>query len=235
MLDHSKAFKALSDFIHVLLTPYDLNLVLDDLAIRLCEILEITGTGVSLASDGHLKVATALPPEIKPVEDVQEMTQEGPCVTAFRASEAVVISDLEAADWRSKWPKFCAAAIEANLRAVAAIPMQVGGEAFGAVSLYSHEVKGWTDNEIFLTQTFADAATVYLLNASNFDRERALNEQLQHALESRVLIEQAKGILAEANKTDVKAAFEMMRNYSRNQNLGIRKVAEAIVERGLRL
>lgn len=235
MLDHPKALKALSDFLHTLLTPYDLNLVLDDLAVRLCDILQIAGAGVSLAQEGRLKMATALPPAIMPIEATQEATQTGPCIAAFQARQTVAVNDLSEAEHREMWPKYCATAEEIGLQAAAGIPMQVSDKSFGAVSLYATEVKHWQEDELFLARTFADAATVYLMNSSSYDRERALNEQLQHALDSRVVIEQAKGILAEAHGTDVQTAFESIRTHSRNHNTRVREVAEAIVERGLRL
>src|SRR5690625_6055013 len=89
--------------------------------------------------------------------------------------------------------------------------MKIEKHYIGAISLYSQEVREWKEEDLFLARIFADAATVYLLNASTYDRERLLNQQLQQALDSRILIEQAKGIIAEARGVDVQAAFELIR------------------------
>ncbi len=235
MPDHSKVFTALSDFIRTLLTPYDIDLALNDLAIRLCELLEVEGAGVSLAKDDHLRLATALPPDITPLEETQSAHQSGPCVTAFRKGQAVMVNDLHDSKCRQTWPEYCKTAAEIDYRAVAGIPMKIEDNAFGAINLYSKRAREWGEREIFLTQTFADAATVYLLNASTFDRERVLNKHLQHALDSRVLVEQAKGIIAEARGITVDEAFELIRRQARSRNASLRSVAEAIVTLGLRL
>ena len=235
MANNSKILTTLSDFMRTLLTPYDVDLALDDLALRLCEILEMEGAGVSLAKDGRLQSATALPPAISPLEETQEATQSGPCVTAYRTTETVAVSDLRKSEHCEAWPEYCASADQIGYRAVAGIPMKIEKHSIGAISLYSQEVREWKEEDLFLARIFADAATVYLLNASTYDRERLLNQQLQQALDSRSLIEQAKGIIAEARGVDVQAAFELIRRQARSRNASLRSVAEAIVKLGLRL
>lgn len=235
MANQSKVLTTLSDFMRTLLTPYDVDLALDDLAIRLCEILEVEGAGVSLAKDDRLQSATALPPAIMPLEETQEATQTGPCVTAFRTGKTVAINDLRESQFCQQWPEYCRTADRIGYRAVASIPMQIEKDSIGAISLYSQEVRAWQDDDLYLAQIFADAATVYLLNASTYDRERLLNKQLQHALDSRIFIEQAKGIIAEARGVEVHEAFELIRRQARSRNASLRSVAEAIVTLGLRL
>lgn len=235
MVDYQNVFNTFTDFVSTLLTPYDVDLALDDLAVRLREMLEIDGAGVSLAKDGELRLATAVPSDIKPLEDIQARTQLGPCVAAFRSKEAIAIVDIQQPEHRDAWPEYCAMAAEIPVESVAAIPMRIGENAIGAVNLYAHETRQWDDQEITLAQAFADAASVYLLNASSYDTQRTVNRHLQHALESRILIEQAKGITAEARGIDIEDAFELIRKQARSRNASLRSVAEAIVRLGLRL
>lgn len=235
MIDYQNVFNTFTDFVSTLLSPYDVDLALDDLAIRLRELLEIDGAGVSLAKDGELQLATAVPSAIKPLEDVQVRAQLGPCVSAFRKQQAITVTDLQRPLHREEWPEYCATAAKIPINSVAAIPMRIGENAIGAVNLYAHEIRSWDDQEITLAQAFADAATVYLLNASTYDTQRTLNRHLQNALDSRILIEQAKGITAEARGIDVEDAFELIRKQARSRSASLRSVAEAIVRLGLRL
>src|SRR5690625_4831385 len=127
-----------------LLTPYDVDLALDDLALRLCEILEMEGAGVSLAKDGRLQSATALPPAISPLEETQEATQSGPCVTAYRTTETVAVSDLRESEHCEAWPEYCASADQIGYRAVAGYPMKTGNHPIGA---FSPNPQGWPEGK----------------------------------------------------------------------------------------
>src|SRR5690625_3951794 len=100
-----------------LLTPYDVDLALDDLALRLCEILEMECAGVSLTKHGPRQSSTALPPAISPLEETQEATQSGPCVTAYRTTEPVAVSDLLKSEHCEAWPEYCASADQLRYRA----------------------------------------------------------------------------------------------------------------------
>lgn len=235
MLDYKKVFNTLTEFASSLLTPYDVDLALEDLALRLRDLLEIDGAGVSLAKDGELYLATAIPDDMRVLEEVQVSTQSGPCVDAFKTEKAVVIADLQSNQFKDRWPKYCAKARELSVSSIAAIPMGVADNAVGAVNLYSRKQRSWSDEEITLARAFADAATVYLLNSATYDNQRTLNRHLQNALESRILIEQAKGIIAEARGIDVETAFELIRKQARSRSAPLRSVAEAIVRLGLRL
>lgn len=235
MINQGRAFEMLAEFITSLLTPYDIDLALDDLANRVRDLLDIAGVGVALIKDEKLQLATALPDEMRALENVQVETQRGPCIDALRSDEFVAVNNLRDASWRDKWPQYCRMAEEVGVHAVAGIPMRIKEQSIGAVNLYSKQVKTWSDQELFYAQTFANAASIYLLNASAFDQERELATYLQRALDSRVLIEQAKGITAEANGIKMDAAFELIRNRARSRNASIRSVAEAIVSLGLRL
>jgi GAF domain-containing protein len=108
-------------------------------------------------------------------------------------------------------------------------------ETIGALNIYSREPREWSDEDIAVAVVLADVATTYVLNASKLHDQEQLSEQLQEALESRVVIEQAKGITAQKKSVTVDHAFQLMRGHARNNHASLRMVAEAIVEVGLRV
>ncbi len=230
-----RVLTTLSEFVRLLLTPYDVDAVLDDLTVRLQEVLELTGCGVSLAGNGKLQMATAIPERIIRLEREQERMQLGPCVSAFRSGEVVTVPDLQDPSIVAAWPDYCAVAAQIGIASVAGVPMKLGEQTVGAIDLHSAAPREWPSEQLTIAQIFADAATAYLINASTYDRQQRLNEQLQQALDSRVVIEQAKGIIAEARGIDVDAAFQIIRRHARSHGSSLRAVADAIVSLGLRL
>lgn len=120
--------------------------------------------------------------------------QAGPCAEAVRAGAVVAIVDLRTHGGR--WPAYADAAASLGVIAAAGIPMRNGGRALGVLNLYDNAPRPWIDDDLDVAQSLADMATSYVLNASKLDQERGTSEQLQRALSSRIVIEQAKGILA---------------------------------------
>jgi AmiR/NasT family two-component response regulator len=112
--------------------------------------------------------------------------------------------------------------------------MRLDDEVLGAMNIYSAEPRLWTDDEIATAQVLADMATSYLVNASELEKSRRTSEQLQEALQSRVVIEQAKGILSAERRISMDEAFETLRRHARNHNANLRAVADAVVNLGLR-
>ena len=110
--------------------------------------------------------------------------------------------------------------------------MRLADQIIGALNLYSPEPRRWTDEDISVARVLADVATSYVVNASKLRQQEQLSEQLQHALQSRVIIEQAKGITAQQNSVTVDQAYQLMRRHARNNNASLRLVAEAIVAPG---
>jgi AmiR/NasT family two-component response regulator len=113
--------------------------------------------------------------------------------------------------------------------------MQLDDQIIGALNLYSSEPREWSDVDIAVARVLADVATSYVVNASKLRQQEQLSEQLQEALESRIIIEQAKGITAYKNAVSIDAAFQLMRRHARNNNASLRLVAEAIVAVGLQV
>lgn len=222
----------LSRFLRSLLTPYDIADALDELTTTVQEALELAGAGVSVARDGGLQFATAHPSALEDLERFQENAQAGPCVEAFHTSRPVAFDNL--AEETDRWPRYCTMAADMGITAVAGIPMKVADRTIGALNLYAVD-RSWSEQDLSVASIFADAASVYLVNSSTYDRQRRLNGQLQEALSSRVVIEQAKGIIAQTHGVSTDEAFERIRSYARNTRASLRQVAEEIVDDGLRL
>ncbi|PFG38600.1 GAF domain-containing protein [Georgenia soli] len=232
MYDHDLFVSTLSDFVRTLVEPYDTDTVLDDLAASVRETLHLTGAGVSLAEDGRIRMATVIPPHLVLLENYQEEHQTGPSVDAFRESRAVVVSDAD--ELRARWPGYAALAIECGTHAVAALPLALSGRTFGTLTMYA-ESREWPEPDLAAASLFGGMATAYLVHESVHQQQQQLNSQLTHALESRIVIEQAKGILAEAHGETVETAFERIRSHARSHSVKVRDVSEAIVRMGLRL
>ena len=233
LYDHSLYLRTLSEFTRVLLTPYDVHVVLDQLATRVTEVLGLLGSGVSLAEGDRLAFDAGVGGPVTVLERLQEATQIGPCVTAFRSGQVVTVSDLGGENER--WPAYCRTARALGVQAVASIPMRLGDQAVGAMDLYAAESRTWDEDDMSAAVVMADMATAYLINASQHRQQVELAEQPQHALDARVVIEQAKGMIAGKAGITPDAAFDQLRRHARGRGATVRAVAEAVVNLGLDL
>jgi GAF domain-containing protein len=233
MYDQSLFMRTLSQFSAALLNPYDVDSALTDLMERLTGVLGLSGSGVALAHDGHLELTTALPEPLMQLERVQIKHQSGPCVEAYRTSTVVAIADL--GEEHARWPEYCATAEKLQLSSVAGIPMRLSGTSFGALNLYADGPRPWPREDIEAAVVMADMATNYLINSSKIRQQELLSEQLQHALDSKSIIEQAKGIVASENSISIDEAFNRLRSQARREKVTVRSLAEAIVQRGMKL
>jgi GAF domain-containing protein len=233
MYDQSLFLQTLSRFAVVLPARYDLEDALGELAESVTAVLGLSGSGVTMAEDGRLRFVTAVSEASGELERNQEEQQAGPCRSAFESGEVVRVTDVR--NEAVRWPEFSATATRVGVAAVAGIPMRLADEIVGALNLYSPEPREWSDGDIAVARVLADVATSYVVNASALRQQEQLSEQLQEALESRVVIEQAKGITAQQNTVTVDRAYQMMRRHARNNNSSLRIVAEAIVAVGLQV
>lgn len=230
MYDHPLFLRTISDFARLLLTPYDMDTTLQELAERTTDVLGLAGSGVSLMVDEQLVFGTAVPERVAALECAQVASQEGPCVQACHTGLVVAVADLAAKDG---WQAYRQVAAEHGIGAVAGVPMALGGQIVGALNLYAEGTRDWTSQDLAAVQVLADMCTSILINASHVRHQEQLNEQLQHALNSRVVIEQAKGIVAHTHHENVDQAFERIRRHARDRNAPLRSVADAIVHLGL--
>lgn len=145
----------------------------------------------------------------------------------------VAVADLEKE--RDRWPEYCAVAERLRLVSVAGIPMRLGDNAVGALNLYDTAPRLWSPEDLAAAVVMADVATNYLISSSKLKQEQQLNDQLQHALDSKAVIEQAKGVVAYARDTTIDQAFDLIRGHARSNNVSVRSVAESIVHLSLRV
>jgi transcriptional regulator with GAF, ATPase, and Fis domain len=158
---------------------------------------------------------------------LQLQSEEGPCLDCVRSKRPVVNADLARAG--ALWPAFAPLAIGAGFQAVHAFPMRLREEVIGALNLFSVEQMRLDTQEARVVQSLADVATIAILQERSISRAEALTEQLQGALNSRIVIEQAKGALARIEGISVDAAFEVLRGRARSQRQRLVDVAGAVL------
>jgi GAF domain-containing protein len=228
MVDHVRLLQVLVDFARTIVGMYDLDDVLATLSSDVANLLAVDGAGFMLEdADGVLRFVAASDDYIGEVERLQVHTGEGPCVDAYTTGRQVLVDDL---DQTTRFPAFAAAAHRAGMRGVYSFPLRVGDIRLGALNLYCTTPGDLNEQEARVAQLVGDLATSYLLSADATERATKLATQLEHALHSRVVIEQAKGKLSLAWDTDVSEAFERMRTYARSHNRRLRDVATEVLD-----
>lgn len=220
------------DFTEKLVSPFEISEALYELAERLTALLALAGSGVILESDSRLQAATAVPRALLQLENYQVEHQEGPCVFAHQSGELQVVTDLRQ---ERAWPGYRQIAAQVGVRAVVGIPLKLAGVSIGAINLYNTDAREWSRVDLRSAMVMTNIATAYLLSSTALTKQTELSVQLQHALDSRVLVEQAKGVLAEANGISVEATYQLLRRYARNGGLRVHDVACAIIDRTLTL
>jgi GAF domain-containing protein len=226
---------SLERFAAALSSGYGIGDVLHNLTEEMAEVLSLTGAGVTLVHDGQQRFVTAAVEAIATLERVQETWQKGPCIDAVASAGSVAVPDINAGDANICWPDYTVAAKTAGIQAVAGIPMLAEGEAIGAVNLYDRQPRNWSAEDLRVATIFASIATGYLAHASAAQQQQRTVEQLQQALDTRLIIEQAKGVLAAQREITVDDAFQALRRYARERNTRIHDVSRAVVKGDLLL
>jgi transcriptional regulator with GAF, ATPase, and Fis domain len=227
--------EVLAGFAQLLLADHTVQDILDRLAEHCTELLPIHGIGVLLSVDGghELSVATASTPIGEIVEQLEVDLREGPCSDAVRTGEQVLVPDLEAV--ADRYPRFAPVALDAGVRSIHGLPMSARTGIVGALNIIAVERILLTPAQIATAQLLADTALAYLVNRRASDDSSRLSTQLQHALDSRVVVEQAKGRLAERHDETVDDAYERIRRHARSNQVTARAVAEAVLRGDLSL
>jgi GAF domain-containing protein len=231
--DQQLFLQTLSRFATVLPSRYDIDSTLAELTESVTEVLGLSGSGVTMAEEGRLHFVTAVSKASGELERNQEQWQAGPCRDAYDTGEVVRVVDVR--EESTRWPEFAATATRLAVAGVAGIPMRLADQIVGALNLYSAQPREWSDEDIGVASVLAAVATSYVVNASKLRQQEQLSEQLQEALDSRIVIEQAKGITAQHNALTIDQAYQRMRKHARTNNASMRIVAEAIVAVGLRV
>jgi len=217
-----------------LVAEFDIIEFLHILVEKTVALLDADAGGIMLADQrGGLEVLAASSHEVRLVELFELQNQEGPCLEAFRTGEAVTKNDLP--EMRAAWPSFTTRLEQAGFSSAQAVPMRLRDEVIGALNVFRVSPGALTAADMKMARALADVATVGLLQERTIRARERLAEQLQGALNSRVLIEQAKGVLAERTGLEVDQAFAAMRAHARRSGLSLHSVAEDVVQGRIQL
>jgi GAF domain-containing protein len=220
--------KTLVELADTLVDDFDVVDLLTRLADRCVEVLDADTAGLMLAPPaGDLRVMASSSEAMRVLELLEVQAQEGPCLDAYRTGEPVVDRDLRSGN--SAWPRFGPEALAAGFHSVHALPMRLRGSVIGALNLFRIETGEMSEADVQLAQAFADVATIAILQHEAAQEAQRLNEQLNGALNSRILIEQAKGVLSERLGLDMEQAFFTLRSHARMNNLRLADVAEEVI------
>ena len=220
--------KAMVELADTLVADFDVVELLTALADRCVDVLDVEAAGIMLvAPDGDLRVMASSSDAMRLLELFELQAQEGPCLDCYRTGEPVVNQDLAAASTR--WPRFAAEALAAGFHSVQALPMRLRGIVIGALNLFHVEPGEKAEADIVAGQALADIATIGIIQHRNALEAQVVNDQLSNALNSRVVIEQAKGIVAERLGLNMDDSFAMLRIYARGHNQRLADVARDVI------
>ena len=197
---------------------------------RYCvELLGVDTAGVLLADENdELQTVASSHHHIELLELFQAQHDQGPCVDAHRSGEHVSAPHLE--DAAQRWPEFVGRASAVGVQSVHAVPLKLHDHVLGALGLFGNHTGPLPAGDLVLAEHLADATTVALLHLRAQRSSQVIAEQLQHALNSRVIIEQAKGLLAERHRLPLDEAFALLRNHARSHGQRLITVARETIE-----
>jgi len=212
-----------------LVDNYDVIDVLTVLSDRCVETIDVDAAGVMLGSPaGELQFVASSSESMRVLELFQIQADEGPCVDCFRSGDAIVNYNLREDD--NRWPNFTPRALAQGFLSVHSLPMRLRGRAIGALNLFRTHQGPMGVDDVAAAQGLADVATIAILQHQSSLNATALNDQLSNALNSRIIIEQAKGMISQATVGDMDQAFGRLRAHARNHNEGLTGVATRVVE-----
>ena len=220
--------RTLVELADTLVDDFDVVELLTLLVHRSVELLDATAAGLVLAeADGRLRLIASTSEAMETVELFQVQNDQGPCLDCYHSGEPVLVDDL--AEQAARWPRFVPFAIGAGFRGAHALPMRLRGQIVGALNLFRSEPGGLAHADVSAGQALADVATIAILQSRTMSESHALTDQLQHALHSRIAIEQATGMVAEWAGVGVGEAFARLRSYARSHQRQLTAVAEEVV------
>jgi GAF domain-containing protein len=229
MPNEASVIQSLAEMADTLVSDFDVVELLTGLAGRCVTLLGMSAAGVVLASpEGDLRLVASSSEAMRVLEVFELQAQEGPCLDAFDTAERVGPEDLRAAAGR--WPRLAPVAIDAGFDWVAALPLRLRETTIGALNLFSAGTDPPDDAAMVVTRAFADLAAISILQHRAIAEYQRITDQLSQALRSRVVIEQAKGVIAERAGVDLDEAFRRLRLHARTNNLRLTDVARSAVE-----
>lgn len=224
--------RTLVELADTLVADFDVVELLTALVDGCVDVLDVGAAGLMLvAPDGDLRVMASSSDAMRILELLEIQAQEGPCLDCYRTGRPVLNRQLAAAT--TVWPRFAPEATAAGFHTVHALPMRLRGTVLGALNLFHTHPGDLRPADIDAAQAMADVATIAILQHRAAHEAQIVNEQLNHALNSRIVIEQAKGMLAERLAMDIEHAFATLRHHARSHNLRLADVARDVVEGAL--
>jgi len=220
--------RTLVELADTLVDDFDVVELLTLLTDRCVDVLDVTAAGLMLVSPGgDLRVMASSSDAMRVLELFELQSEEGPCPDCYRTGEPIVNHKLAAVDGR--WPRFAPRALEAGFRSVHALPMHLREVTIGALNLFRADEGGLEEADVLAAQALADVATIAVLQHRAGAEAKVVNQQLHHALNTRIIIEQAKGVVAERADLDMEQSFTRLRNHARNHNLRLVDVAQDVI------
>lgn len=229
MTREADVVRSLVEMADTLVDDYDVVDLLTGLTDRCVSLLGISAAGVMLVSPaGSLGLVASSSEAMRLLELFELQAQEGPCLDAFRTGEPVGHVDLAVVP--DRWPSFGAAARRAGFQSAVALPLRLRDVTLGALNLLGVSRTPMREADVIVARAFADLAALSISQHRASMEAHRLNEQLSAALTSRIVIEQAKGVISERAGTDLADAFSRLRSFARNNNLRLTEVAQAAVD-----
>jgi GAF domain-containing protein len=222
----AETFVELAD---TLVDEFDVIDFLSMLTARCVELLDVSAAGVLLVGEGGQLQPVASSDEAALLVELFELqSDDGPCLQSYRTGEPLV--NIGIVESEALWPLFAARVRAAGFVVVHALPLRLRRTVIGALNLFVDSAHQLTEGQVALAQAMADAATIGILQQRTIQRGEQVSAQLQGALTSRILIEQAKGVLAERRRIHVDEAFAVLRGYARDHNMLLSELASTIVQ-----
>jgi len=220
---------AVVEFADALVSDLDIVDPLHVLTSRCVELLGVHAAVLMLPDErGQLRVMAGSSGQAHLLALFELKTGEGPSLGCYRAGRPVSDTNLDRPDPR--WPRFSDRARRDGFASMHALPLRQHEDIIGVLGLLSTAAGPISDGDARIMQALARLATVTVLRQRTIQHLQVIVEQLQSALSSRVLVEQAKGVVAERFKIDMSMAFETLRNHARRTNLRLSDLAQCVVD-----
>lgn len=229
-----RLFEAFATLADTLVAGYDVLDLLQSLVEYCHDLLDVDSAGILLQNGGgELEVVASTSESNTLIEVMQLDANSGPCLESFRTRAVVSVPDIEAGSER--WPEFRATALALGIRSVYAIPLRLRETTIGTLNLVRNESGELNPHDVRAAQALADVATIGILQERTIRDATTIRDQLQAALSSRIVIEQAKGVVAETGKLSMDAAFDRIRKHARAHQTPLSVVARQLVAGEIRL